>query len=259
LWLEETLLHSTARRRNNDDLQPKLNSYFSYQTPDLQKNLHKQVKKGLRCDEVYGYSNLINCKQWSSYIKDPLHSFAREQYVHFISQLENTTSKKKQLTHAHGILWVSLTSDVGPVEKNRRLINVRHMNAFLIVHRIVYNHSTKLPKGVMHDHLGHNQEMNLTNFITRFGYTMQRGPYLTIHGAYTQYTTLIPKTYIQGCPDNVNQIIPVTLFLVMLYNECFRYQDDKTENLLITALDRFNLGSTVDGDTFMNTFVEFAR
>ncbi len=154
---------------------------------------------------------------------------------------------------------MSLTSDVGPVEKRRRLIDVRHMNAFLIVPKIVYNLSIKLEKGVLHDHLGHNQEMNLINFITRFGHSMRRGPYLPIHGAYTQYSTLNPTKYIQGCPDNVNQIIPVMLFLVMLYNACFTYQDDKTENLLITAMDRFDLGSTVNDDTFMNTFGEFVR
>ncbi len=67
---------------------------------------------------------------------------------------------------------------------------------------------------------------------------MQRGPYLTKHGAYTQYTTLNLSKYIQECADNVNQIIPVTLFLVMLYNACFTYQDDKSENLLIIALDK---------------------
>ncbi len=90
---------------------------------------------------------------------------------------------------------------------------------------------------------------------------MWRGPYITItiHGAYTQYTTLNPTKYIQGCLDNVNQIIPVTLFLVMIYNPCFTYQDDKTENLLIRALDRFDLGSTVNDDTFMNSFGKFAR
>jgi hypothetical protein len=80
-----------------------------------------------------------------------------------------------------------------------------------------------------------------------------------MHGAYTQYTTLNPTKYIQGCADNVNQIVSVTLFLVMLYNACFTYQDDMSENLLIRALDRFNLSSTVDDDTFMNTFGEFAR
>jgi hypothetical protein len=85
-------------------------------------------------------------------------------------------------------------------------------------------------------------------------YATQRGPYLTIHREYTQYTTLNPLKYIQGCPDNVDRITPVMLFLVMLYNACFTYQDDKTENLLITAMDRFNLGSTVDDDIFMNSF-----
>ncbi len=59
--------------------------------------------------------------------------------------------------------------------------------------------------------------------------------------------------------NNVSQIIPVTLFLVMLYNAFFTYQDDKSKNLLIRGLDRFNLGSTVDDNTFMNTFGEFAR
>ena len=54
---------------------------------------------------------------------------------------------------------MSLTSDVGPVKKKRRLINVRHMNAFLIVPRIVYNLSTKLQKGALHDHLGQHQEI----------------------------------------------------------------------------------------------------
>jgi hypothetical protein len=86
--------------------------------------------------------------------------------VQFISPLENTTSKKKQLMPPYRILCMSLTSDVGPIKKKRRLIDVRHMNAFLIVPRIVYNLSTKLQKGVLHDHLGHNQEMNLINFIT---------------------------------------------------------------------------------------------
>jgi hypothetical protein len=88
---------------------------------------------------------------------------------------------------------------------------------------------------------------------------MQRGPYLTIHGAYTQYATLNPTKYIQGFVNTVNQIINGLLFLVVLCNACFTYQDNKTENLMITALDRFDLGSTVDDDTFMNTFSEFAR
>jgi hypothetical protein len=45
LWLEEALLHSTARRRNNDNLQPKLNSYFTYQTPDSAEKFTETKQK----------------------------------------------------------------------------------------------------------------------------------------------------------------------------------------------------------------------
>ncbi len=98
--------------------------------------------------------------------------------------------------------------------------------------------------------------MNLINFITRFGYGTRRGPHVTLHGAYSQYTSLNQTKHIQGCFDNVNRIIPVTIFIVMLYNACFTYQEDKSYNLLLSALDRFDMVSLVDGDTFMNTFSE---
>ena len=45
LWLEEILLHSTARRRTNDNLQPKLNSYFTYQTPDSAEKFTETKQK----------------------------------------------------------------------------------------------------------------------------------------------------------------------------------------------------------------------
>ncbi len=62
-------------------------------------------------------------------------------------------------------------------------------------------------------------------------------------------------TYINGCIGK-EQIIPVTMFLVMLYNACFMYQSDKRSNLLITALDTFDLGASVDHEKFMYTLSE---
>ncbi len=59
-------------------------------------------------------------------------------------------------------------------------------------------------------------------------------------------------TYVNGCGSK-EQIIPVTMFLVMLYNACFMYQSDKRSNLLMTALDTFNLGASVDHENFLNT------
>jgi hypothetical protein len=60
------------------------------------------------------------------------------------------------------------------------------------------------------------------------------------------------RKYIQRC-DGIHCIIPVTLFPVLLYNACSMFQHDKTTNLLISVLDCFNLGTTVDNGTFMST------
>jgi hypothetical protein len=62
--------------------------------------------------------------------------------------------------------------------------------------------------------------------------------------------------YVNGCTGDV-QIIPVTMFLVMLYNACFMYQKDKKSNMLITALDTFDLGANVDHELFMSTLSEY--
>ena len=62
-------------------------------------------------------------------------------------------------------------------------------------------------------------------------------------------------TYINGCTGK-EQIIPVAMFLVMLYNACFMYQSNKKSNLLISALDTFDLGASVDHEKFMNTLSE---
>jgi hypothetical protein len=62
-------------------------------------------------------------------------------------------------------------------------------------------------------------------------------------------------TYINGCTGK-EQIIPVTMFLVVLYNACVMYQSDKRSNLLITALHTFDLGASIDHEKIMNTLSE---
>jgi hypothetical protein len=83
---------------------------------------------------------------------------------------------------------------------------------------------------------------------------MQKTPYLKIHGAYSKYVNMT-ATYLNGCGGK-EQIIPVTMFLVMLYNACFMYQSDKRSHLLITALDTFDLGASIDHEKFMNSLSE---
>jgi hypothetical protein len=84
---------------------------------------------------------------------------------------------------------------------------------------------------------------------------MRKAPYLKIHGAYCKYVEMTVQ-FVNGCTGNV-QIIPVMMFLVMLYNACFMYQSDKKPNMLITALDTFDLGANVDHELFMYTLSEY--
>ncbi len=71
---------------------------------------------------------------------------------------------------------------MGLVEKKSRKIDVRHVNGYLIIPGIVYLLSTKVQKAVLNDQLSDDQEMSLINYITRFGYGLQRGPHVTLHG-----------------------------------------------------------------------------
>jgi hypothetical protein len=127
------------------------------------------------------------------------------------------------------------------------------MNGYLIILGIVYHLSTKLQKGVTHVCLGQDTEGKLIEFLTWFGYATRKSPTVQLHAAHTHDCSDVNETkYIQGC-DSIHCIIPVTLFLVLLYNACFTFQQDKTTNLLISVLDRFNLGTTADNDTIMTT------
>ena len=256
IWLNDTLSHSKPEKRNDRAWRPKLTETFTYQSTTTTEadakhsHIHDQI--------VYQYPHFLRCDIWKSFIRDPFNISNRESFIEFISP-ERTKGGTKKIKPPYSIFWESLTTDVGPVEHKSRLIDVRHVNGYLIIPGIVYLLSTKLQKAVLNDRLGEEIEMNLINYITRFGYGMRRGPHVTLHGAYSRYTTLNATKYIQGCFDNVNRIIPVAIFTMMLYNACFTYQKNKSTNLLISALEKFDYAASIDDDTFMTVFSELPR
>ncbi len=78
-----------------------------------------------------------------------------------------------------------------------------------------------------------------------------------LYVAYMHYCHGINETkFLQGCLGYY-RIIPVTLFLTSLFNACMTYQEDKTTNLLISALNRFDIGATIHDEIFMNTLGTF--
>ena len=95
--------------------------------------------------------------------------------------------------------------------------------------------------------------MRLIQFLCRCGYATIKGPTVMLHIPYTQYCENINDAkFLQGCYGYYG-IIPVMLFLRTLFNTCLTYQEDKTTNLLISALNCFDIGVTVQDETFMMT------
>ncbi len=112
--------------------------------------------------------------------------------------------------------------DVGQISsQGKRVIDARHYNGYLLTPGIVYHIASKMQNSLLNDHYGNPFKVGIINFITQFGNYMRKGPYLTTHGAYSRYINM-NATYINGCIGE-EQIIPVTMFLVLLYNACFMY------------------------------------
>ncbi len=176
----------------------------------------------------------------------------------YITITPSSRLKTKKFTPPYGLTFASFTDDVGVLDKKTKtsMIYAGHMNGYLIILRIVYHLSTKLQKGVMHDHLGQDTEVKFIEFLTQFGYATRKSPTVQLHAAHTHFCSDVNRTkYIQGC-DRINCITPVTLFLVSLYDARFTFQHDKTTNLPISVLDHFNPGTIVDNDTLMTTINE---
>jgi hypothetical protein len=120
-------------------------------------------------DNTLGYSTVINCAEWTNYVKNPFNWFTRQIYLDCTSP--STPSSRyptKKFTPQYGLTFASFADYVGIVDKKTktRTINAGHMNGYLIIPGIVYHLSTKLQKGVMNDHLGQDTEGKLIEFLT---------------------------------------------------------------------------------------------
>ena len=62
-------------------------------------------------------------------------------------------------------------------------------------------------------------------------------------------------SYINECTGEF-QIIPVTMFLVTLYNACWMFQRKRESNILLFALDTFDFGDAVEHKKFMKMLSE---
>jgi len=195
--------------------------------------------------------------EYMNYINDPFNNTTTVTYLKNTSPRQNVSGpKSEQIYPPYGITYESLTYNVGRLDNGQRNLDVRHYNAYPIVPRLVYHLSTKLKNNAIHNWIVKKEEVHLIQFLTRYGYATRAAPFCKIHGAYGKYTNMQKIECVNNC-EGLNRIIPVTVFLVMLFNACFLYQPKTDTHLLIAALNGFDYGMTLSDDTFMNTLSKF--
>jgi hypothetical protein len=94
---------------------------------------------------------------------------------------------------------------------------------------------------------------NMINYICRYIYGMKGYNNNTLHPAVEFYLpTDVKAQFLNDCVEKY-QVLPVTVFLITLYNSCFMFQEKKDDNDLIKALERVNLTPGLDDNTFFST------
>jgi hypothetical protein len=215
-------------------------------------------KSGKDNDAVcYGCPSCITSEAWNAYINAPFNQIARKAWVKTITFPCIDKTKTSDMTPLYGITYKSVTMDLGNLvtKHGPRKVDVQLYNGYLLIPGIVYHLSAKTKSIRVNELFGSAFEVNVINFVARYGNYTQKSLYVKIHGTYSKYIEMTNPTWINGCTGKY-QIIPVTMFLVMLYNACFIFQKDKETNMLITALDTLDLGADVDHEKFMNTLSE---
>jgi hypothetical protein len=154
-WLIETMAHSTAEKRNIPNERPTFTAMFIYQEQLTIEKYRNLISSGT--EYTLGYLTVINCAEWTNYVKNPFNWFPRQKYYDRISpSTPSSRHPTRKFTSLYGLTFASSTDDVGVVDKKTKThaIDTGHMNGYLIIPGIVYHLSTKLQKGVTHDRLG---------------------------------------------------------------------------------------------------------
>jgi hypothetical protein len=97
----------------------------------------------------------------------------------------------------------------------------------------------------------------MINFICQYALLTRAYNQNSTHQAVAEYLPELKAEYLNMC-KRTYQVIAVAVFLMTLYNACFMFQTDNTDNLLIEALEQFDMMPNLDDRTFFKTMREYA-
>jgi hypothetical protein len=149
---------STPHQRNK--YWPVPEEQFKYQVDIDMDNFDNVSKK--KGEHGMQYPQVLSSDKYTNYIKDPFNRGKTITYLRETLPCSRVKGTKGDTSFPpYGITYESLTYDAGLLEKQVRLIDVRHYNAYLFVPRLVYHLSTKLKNDVIHNCIGQIEEAKL--------------------------------------------------------------------------------------------------
>jgi hypothetical protein len=235
-----------------DSLAVNWNCNHSFQTiVQIKKPVHKANMEKYQNDDhkAYGWCSLLATDEWNTYIKDPLNENARSA---FISKMTNKEKFPENTSPPYGIFYESMPVTVGKIEKGCRRVDQRHLNGYDMIPIIVTILHAKKKNDIIPNVVSGDSNHQLINYICRYIYATRLHNQNTLHPAGEMYLPEVTGEYLYACTGKY-QVIPVSVFLMTLYNACFMFQEDKTDNMSIKALEQFNLTPNLDDETFFTT------
>ena len=252
--LQEIMTNSSVDQRKNKRNQTIFDQTITYIKQKPRKEYNKQVETTQNNDDrgLLNYPEMLQSQKWKDFINDPFNPVKRNVFFSDVCPQSKEPTDEKLLP-PYALYWRNLVTNANYVTSGRKLLNINscHMNGYLLIPIIVSNLFDKLYPEKL------TLKVNIINYLTRVGYSMQKTPNVQLHPAIYHYCAEATSTgYNQGL-DGEYKIIPVTEFIVTLFNACFMFDPDKSRNLLILALKKFDLQTTIGDTAFMTLLSKF--
>ena len=251
---------SKANERNDVKHRPILNETFARQKDNISFKGHLEDMKKHDNDEYkcYKFSDKLTGKKWNYYTIDALNPAVRDE---FLKTLSTKGIDGDKICPPLGLHLKNFTEDY-PAEtqqnKGLKYLDAGHMNAFILIPPIATILNAKLQNKPLRNMVNDDHNAKMISYLCRYQYrtkavTMNKvHPVLMHYSASAEFKTIFFINNLLGHDRSV----PVTIFLVTIYNACMLFQDNKTTNLLIPTLQRFDMIGKLSDESFIETMSE---
>ncbi len=253
---------SKPAARNDDQVRPLLTDTFKKQV-DVTLALHLSNMKSAKDDDDMCYKNSDKLREniWDKYSLDALNTAVRDNYANTLSLKEQCKEKISVPVELH---FKSFTDDI-PAEtktnKGEKYLDSGHMNVFLLIPLITTILHAKLQNKPLRSMVNNKGNARIISYICRFQYQTKAVTNNKVHPALNLYgpssSGEFKKDFFINSLSGNDQVVPVLIFLVSMFNACMLYQKDKITNLLIPTLQRFDMIGKVSDSTFIDTLSEY--